>query len=129
MIIDTSAIMAILLVEPEAERFALAIRRAASPRMSAGNHIELIVTAIRRDDPVDPAIVYDTLGRLRIAIAAVDAEQVAIAQQAYLTYGRGRHPARLNFGDCFAYALAKTTGEPLLFKGDDFAHTDVVRAF
>lgn len=70
----------------------------------------------------------DLMVRLRFDIVAVDADMAWIARKANLTYGRGRHPARLNFGDCFSYALAKQTGEPLLFKGNDFSQTDIVPA-
>ncbi|MEJ1157954.1 type II toxin-antitoxin system VapC family toxin [Prosthecomicrobium sp. N25] len=128
MIVDTSAIMAILLNEKEAVAFAELVANDAHPRMSAGNHVELVVTVTRRDRPIAWDHVAGVLNDLRLVIEPVTVEQAALARSAYLTYGRGQHPARLNFGDCFAYALAKATGEPLLYKGDDFGLTDVKSA-
>ncbi|WP_407048113.1 type II toxin-antitoxin system VapC family toxin [Methyloraptor flagellatus] len=128
MIVDTSAIMAILLAEPESVAISAALRDAARARMSAGTFVELGVTASRRDSPIPTAMLDLILAKGRVVIEPVTHEQALVARNAYLRFGKGFHPARLNFGDCFAYALAKTTGEPLLFKGDDFAQTDVVRA-
>ncbi len=125
MVVDTSALLAVLFDEPEAEVFARAIARAEVARVSAANLLEAGIVAdcptdARTGRPLD-ALVAD----LRVRIEPVTEEQVRIARQAYLDFGRGNHPAKLNFGDCFAYALAKVSGEPLLFKGDDFGQTDI----
>lgn len=128
MIVDTSAVMAILLGEPDAAEFAEAIARAQNPRMSAGNHIELVVTATRRAAPIAWTHVAGVLEQLRVEIEPVTVDQVVIARTAFLAYGRGQHEAGLNFGDCFAYSLAKLTEEPLLYKGTDFSLTDILSA-
>jgi ribonuclease VapC len=128
VIVDTSAMMAILLLEPEAAAFSEILLRANRPRMSAGNLVELTVTSTRRELPIASTLVEAAVRRARLVIEPVTLEQAAIARSAYLAYGRGQHRARLNFGDCFAYALAKATGEPLLYKGDDFGLTDVKSA-
>ena len=117
MIVDTSALIAILRAEPEARAFAIAIADADHRRISAANYLEaaMVIDGSRRFD--------DLLREAAIAIEPVTAEQAKVAREAYRDFGRGSgHAARLNFGDCFAYALAMTTGEPLLFKGDDFLH-------
>ncbi|MEI9852093.1 MAG: type II toxin-antitoxin system VapC family toxin [Sphingomonas sp.] len=126
MIVDSSAIVAILTEEPEALAFASAITN-ADARISAGNWIELAAVTSRRR--LCTAEELDQLRtRFGLTIESVTAEQAGIGQAAYRSFGIGSgHPARLNFGDCFAYALAKATGEPLLFKGDDFVHTDIPR--
>ena len=126
MVIDTSALLAILFLEPEAERFARAIAGAARRLISAGTLLETgIVLQARHGD--EGARDLDLLVlKLGIEVAPVTERQVALARRAYRQYGKGqRHPAGLNFGDCFAYALARDAGEPLLFKGEDFARTDV----
>ncbi len=115
MILDTSALVAILRDEPEAAAFARAIAAAPVRRLSVVNWLEA-------------AIVID-VREAGLLLEPVDAEQARIAREAYRDFGRGSgHPARLNFGDCFAYALAKARSEPLLFKGEDFGHTDVESA-
>jgi ribonuclease VapC len=129
MVIDTSAIVAILFNEPE---------RLAFDRLIAGHDVRL-VSAITR---VEAAFVIEgrtgDIGRARldrffafggVEIVAVTPEQAELAVEAFRRYGKGRHPVGLNIGDCFPYALAKSTGETLLFKGDDFAHTDIVPAY
>jgi ribonuclease VapC len=129
MIVDSSAIMAILNDEPESRPFAVALASATNARMSAGTLVELSIVIDGRRDPVRTAWLDSFLARSRIAIADVTAEQAKFARDAHRDFGRGSgHPARLNFGDCFSYALAKATGEPLLFKGDDFGHTDLTPA-
>jgi ribonuclease VapC len=129
MIVDSSAIMAILNDEPESRPFAMALASATNARMSAGTLVELSVVVDGRRDPVRTAWLDPFLARSRIEIVDVTAEHAKLARDAHRDYGRGSgHPARLNFGDCFAYALAKVTGEPLLFKGDDFGHTDLTSA-
>ncbi|MDQ3938851.1 MAG: type II toxin-antitoxin system VapC family toxin [Chloroflexota bacterium] len=126
MIIDTSAIVAILRDEVEAPAFLRAIREARPRRLSAASYVEIGIVIDRSPDPVVRAAVDDLLRRLNIRIEPVTPEQARIARSAYASFGRtSGHPARLNFGDCFAYALAKDVGESLLFKGDDFARTDI----
>ena len=128
MILDTSPLIAILAGEPDAELYIQAISRAPRCRISAGNFIELSIVvesqfageALRQCDAL--------FRRVGIVIEPVTVEHAHLARQAFHDFGKGRHPAGLNFGDCFAYALAKHTGEPLLFKGSDFLQTDVVSA-
>jgi ribonuclease VapC len=126
VIIDSSAVLAILFGEDDAPDFARAIETAEARRMSAGNWLE---TAIRVDmggSQIASNAFDDFVRTSDLTVEPVTATQVPLARQAYRAYGKGTgHPAQLNFGDCFAYALAKETGEPLLFKGDDFATTDV----
>ena len=123
MIIDTSALIAILRDEPEARKFAIAIAEADRRRMSAANYLETAIVIDGSRDPIASRSFDDLLREAEIGIEPVTAEQATVARAAYRDFGRGSgHPARLNFGDCFAYALAKVTGEPLLFKGNDFSH-------
>lgn len=128
MIIDTSALVALLDQESEAERIALALASSSERILSAANLVEIgIVMQARRGD--DGARDLDLLlAKLKVDIAAVTADHADIARKAFRRYGRGRHAANLNFGDCFAYALAKEKSVPLLFKGDDFGRTDVLMA-
>lgn len=129
MIIDTSALIAILRDEPDARRFAEAIERARTRRISAATYVELGAVIDGARDPVVSRRLDELLEAADIVIERVTAEQARIAREAYRDFGRGSgHRAGLNFGDCFAYALAKAIGEPLLFKGDDFAYTDVAAA-
>ena len=125
MVIDTSALLAIFLAEPERRQFLQQITQAEKRLISAVNAFETgIVLEARRGEAAGRE--FDLfLGRANLEVVAVDAEQVEIARAAWRRYGKGRHPAALNFGDCFAYALAKTSGEPLLAKGLDFARTDI----
>src|SRR3954449_1479775 len=128
MIIDTSAIIAILRDEPERRVFNQAIESAGTCRMSAASFVEAsIVTENSRgyDGLRDFDLFLATAG---IEIVPVDVEQARTARDAFRRFGKGRHPAALNFGDCFSYALAKTMSRPLLFKGNDFSKTDVQRA-
>jgi ribonuclease VapC len=128
MIVDTSAILAILFGEPEARAFATAIADAPRCAISAGSWVELAAVSARRGHVLDAQLTR-LVERAGLQIEPVSEDQAKIGAAAYRSFGRGsRHPARLNFGDCFAYALAKATGEPLLFKGDDFVHTDVTAA-
>jgi ribonuclease VapC len=128
MIIDTSSLIAILLNESDAEIFIQAISRAKQARISAGSFIELSIV-IQSQFPPDMLLQCDALFRsANIIIEPVTVEQAYIARQAFHDFGKGRHPAALNFGDCFAYALAKLTGEPLLFKGGDFKKSDIASA-
>lgn len=129
MIIDTSALIAILRDEPDARRFAEAIEGAKERRISAATYVEVGAVVDGARDPVASRLVDQLLEAARIMIDPVTEAQARIAREAYRDFGKGSgHPAGLNFGDCFAYALATATGEPLLFKGDDFSHTDVVAA-
>lgn len=129
MIIDTSAVIAILRQEPEARRFAEAIEAAAVRRISAATYVEIGAVIDGGRDPVASRLVDEMLTMAGIVIEKVTAQQGRIARDAYRDFGKGSgHAAGLNFGDCFAYALAKEKGEPLLFKGDDFSHTDVAVA-
>ena len=129
MIIDTSAIVAILRQEPEARRFAEAIEAAPVRRISATTYVEIGAVIDGARDPVASRLVDELLAKAGIIIEPVTAAQARIAREAYRDFGKGSgHAAGLNFGDCFAYALAKATGEPLLFKGDDFSRTDVAAA-
>ena len=128
MIIDTSALVAILDQEAEAERISRALTSSPDRMLSAANLLEVgIVVQARRGE--DGARDLDLLlAKLRVEIVPFTARQAEIARKAFRHYGRGRHDAKLNFGDCFAYALAKDASAPLLFKGDDFGRTDVMVA-
>jgi len=127
MIIDTSALIAILRNEPEAKHCALAIERNEIRRVSAANFVETALVIDGSRDPIASRRFDDLVKEAQIGIEPVTEAQARVAREAYRDFGKGsRHPANLNFGDCFAYALAKTTGEPLLFKGADFIHTDII---
>lgn len=125
MVIDTSALLAIFLGEPDRGRFLEAITQAETRRISAANALETgMVLEARRGEAAGRE--FDLfLHQAKVEVVSVDVEQVDIARLAWRKYGKGRHPAGLNFGDCFAYALAKMLGEPLLAKGSDFARTDI----
>lgn len=128
MIIDSSAILAILFNEPAAGLYATAIASAATCRISAANYVESAVV-VESQSPVAGGRHFDTfMRRAGIAIEPVAEEQALFACQAYADFGKGRHPAGLNFGDCFSYALAKAFREPLLFKGNYFSRMDVEAA-
>ena len=127
MIIDTSALIAILRNEPEAKHCALAIERNEIRRVSAANFVETALVIDGSRDPIASRRFDDLVKEAQIGIEPVTEAQARVAREAYRDFGKGsRHPANLNFGDCFAYALAKTTGVPLLFKGADFIHTDII---
>jgi len=128
MIVDTSAIMAVLLREPEAKRFELALAAAPKRAMSAATFVELVNVIDRRLGANLVPVAEALMAAAKIELMPFTVEQAQWARHARLHYGIGRHRAGLNFGDCFAYALAKSTGEPLLFKGEDFIHTDIVSA-
>ncbi len=128
MIVDTSALLAILEQEAEAERMARAIGRAPGSSVSAASMVEAgIVVQARRGDEGSRDLDLLML-KLGMVVAPFTAHQADIARKAFRSYGRGRHPAALNLGDCLAYALAKDAAEPLLAKGNDFAQTDIVLA-
>ena len=128
MIVDASAILAILRDEPDATFFANALAdRAVARRMSATNYLEAAIVIDSAKEPVASRRFDDLVAMAKIGVEAVTADHAAIARGAYRDFGKGGgHPAQLNFGDCFAYALARSSGEPLLCKGDDFVHTDIV---
>jgi ribonuclease VapC len=128
VILDTSAILAILWNEAERASFNAAIAAAATRLMSAATFVEssMVIEANRGYEGLRDFDLF--LATAGIELSPVDAEQAQIAREAFRNYGKGRNPAGLNFGDCFSYALSKVTGLPLLFKGDDFARTDVESA-
>ena len=129
MIIDSSAMVAILRSEPEQDEFTALVANARRVGISAAGYLEAGVVLDSGRNPSLSRQLDDTLRRAEIEIIPVTASQAYLARQAYRDFGKGSgHPARLNFGDCFAYALAKDLDEPLLFKGEDFIHTDVRRA-
>ena len=129
MILDTSAVIVILRNEPEAPLFAKTVEKADHRRISAVNYVEAAAVIDGSRDPIASRRFDDLLREAQVAVEPVTEAQARIARQAYRDFGKGSgHPAMLNFGDCFAYALAKARKEPLLFKGDDFPHTDVADA-
>ena len=129
MIVDTSAFIAILRDEADAMVFARAIANTEIRRISAATYVETAAVIDASRDPIASRRFDDLLHEAQFAIESVTEVQASIAREAYRDFGRGSgHPARLNFGDCFAYALAKAMDEPLLFKGDDFARTDITSA-
>lgn len=129
MIVDSSAVIAIVRDEADAEDYARALVRAASPKMSAATFVETAIVVDSRNDPVAVRRFDQLIDVAAIDLVPVTRTQAILARAAYRDYGkRSGHPAGLNFGDCFSYALAAETGESLLFKGDDFGHTDVTPA-
>jgi ribonuclease VapC len=125
MIVDTSAMVAIFYGEPEATNFTRLIHDAAVTRISVANLVELSMVIEKQLGPEGMRQVEAFFRRAAISVEPVTVEQGNLARQAFLDFGKGRHRAALNFGDCFAYALAKDLNEPLLFKGKDFAETDI----
>ena len=126
MIIDTSAVLTILRAKPEALSYARAIESAERRRISAANFLEAAIVIDGSRDPVASRRFDEFVAAAGLSIEPVTEEQARVARDAFRDFGRGSgHPARLNFGDCFAFALSKVTEEPLLFKGNDFAHTDI----
>jgi len=126
MIVDTSALVAIIKREPEQAAFSVILEAEKDLRISAATYFEasIVLDGLRKPD-ISRAL-DDLIERAQIEIEPVTAEQARIARQAYRDYGRGSgHAANLNFGDCFSYALARAKREPILFKGDDFGHTDL----
>jgi ribonuclease VapC len=129
VIVDSSAIVAILRGEPEQARFAKIIAAAERARLSAASYLETAIVIDRARDPVVSRAFDSLLAATGIEIEAVTPEQARIARDAYRDFGKGSgHAAQLNFGDCLTYALAKATGETLLFKGQGFIHTDLEAA-
>lgn len=129
MVLDTSALIAILFGEPESETFINLISQDSKRLLSASTALELMLVIESRKGEIGGRDLDLFLHRAKIDIVPFDAEQAELARIAWRRYGKGNgHPAQLNFGDCFAYALSKITGEPLLFKGNDFSQTDVLVA-
>jgi ribonuclease VapC len=125
MVIDTSAVLAIFLAEPERKQFLDAILEAARRQISAATVLETgIVLESKRGESAGREFDLFVV-RTNLEVVPVDAEQIEIARSAWRSFGKGRHPAALNFGDCFTYALARSSGEPVLAKGRDFALTDI----
>jgi ribonuclease VapC len=127
MVIDTSALLTVLQEEPEAEAFRLAIEEDGTRLMSSATVLEASIVLERRFGEIASRELDLFISKAAIAVVSVDNDQIAEARRAWRRFGRGRHEAGLNYGDLFAYALSRTTGEALLFKGDDFRRTDVAR--
>ena len=125
MVIDTSALIAILFGEPEASSFSIAVADESRKLISAFNALETGIVLEARKGEAGGRELDLLLHRAQIEIVAMNADQAELARTAWRKYGKGKHPAGLNIGDCCAYALAKYSGEPLLFKGNDFAQTDI----
>ena len=125
MIVDSSAVLAVLYREPDAARYETAIASAASCRMSVANVLEASIVLEARGGTAAGHELDTFLKDAAIEPTPVTVEHMDAARRAWRRFGKGNHPAALNFGDCLAYALADVAGEPLLFKGEDFAHTDV----
>lgn len=128
MIVDSSALIAVILGEPEEEVLAKAMLRHGAPAMSAANWLEAAMVIDSRRLPEGRIRLDDAVAWLRIALLPVTPEIASEARRAHQRYGRGQHPAKLNFGDCLAYATAASFGRPLLFKGEDFIQTDITPA-
>lgn len=127
MVLDTSALLALLLDEPEAEDLRTALEMDETRLISAATLLETAVVIEARKGDAAGRELDRLIDKAGVAVVAVDADQVEEARRAWRRFGRGRHEASLNYGDLFAYALSRTSGEPLLFKGDDFRRTDVAR--
>ncbi len=126
MIVDTSALVAVIVREPDAAAFLKAMESADVLRISAATCVEATVVLNRRGDPALDGKFEAMLNEAGFVIEPLTVEQSRIARQAHRDYGKGSgHPAQLNFGDCFSYALARDKREPILYKGDDFGHTDL----
>jgi len=128
MILDTSALLAILLRETEAAAFAKAIEDADSVRMSVASYLEAAICVDRHGDEVRRAMLDTFLEEFSIRLEPVTEQQIRLARQAFRSFGKGIHPAGLDFGDCFTYALAKALRESVLFKGTGFSRTDLLPA-
>ena len=128
MVIDSSALLAIVLQEPDASIYASAISNSPICWLSVASLVEASIVLMRRRTHSPIAVLDSLIESQQIVAVPVDQEQALLAREAFRRFGKGRHKAGLNFGDCFSYALAKQTGEPLLYKGNDFRHTDIVPA-
>ena len=125
MVIETSALVSMLTDEPEAQRFEAAVAADPVRLMSTASYLEAAIVIEQRFGEPGGRELDLWLHRAGVDLVGVDADQAEVARLAYRRFGKGRDPAGLNYGDCFAYALAKVSGEPLLVKGDDFGHTDI----
>jgi len=125
MVVDTSALVALLSMEPESARLAVALESDMTRLISAATVVETGLVIESRYGPAGGRELDLFVAKAGLSVEAVTPEQANVAREAWRRYGKGRHAAGLNFGDCFSYALAKIAGEPLLFKGDDFTHTDI----
>ena len=125
MVIETSALVAMLTDEPEAQRFEAAVAADPVRLMSTATYLEAAIVVEQRFGEPGGRELDLWLHRASVDLVAVDAEQADVARAAYRRFGKGRDRASLNYGDCCAYALAKVSGEPLLYNGDDFVHTDI----
>jgi len=128
MVVDTSALVALLNLEPESARLAVAIESDPTRLISAATVVEAGIAIEARYGAAGGRELDLLMAKAGLSIEAVTAEQAEVARGAWRRFGKGRHPAALNIGDCYSYALAKVTGEPLLFKGDDFNQTDITAA-
>lgn len=128
MVIDTSAALAILLGEPERDRFVALLAGTHDPLISTATLLEASIVMLARTGDEGVRDLDELLAAAAVRPIAVDLEQARLAREAFARFGKGRSPAGLNFGDCFAYALARATGRTLLFKGSDFDRTDVTAA-
>jgi ribonuclease VapC len=128
LVVDTSALLAGLLLEDDAMKYAAALGSATALRMTAPTWLETLMVATTRSGEAGYREVTRFIDDLRIEVVPADRPLVETAFAGWMRYGKGRHPARLNYGDCFSYALAKLSNEPLLFKGEDFSLTDVIPA-
>ena len=128
MVIASSALLAIIFEEPDASIYLSALLNSDNCLVSAASLVETSMVSLRLRSPDPITLLDDLINRIEIIVAPVDHEQALLAREAFRRFGKRRHKAGLNFGDCFAYALAKQTGEPLLYKGSDFSLTDIVSA-
>jgi ribonuclease VapC len=125
VVVDTSALIAVLLGEPERDRFVDLLAEADDPLISAATLVEASIVMLAKTGPDGVGDLDDLLAAAAVRCVAVDATQAQIARDAFERFGKGHSPAGLNYGDCFSYALATATNRPLLFKGEDFEHTDI----
>jgi ribonuclease VapC len=125
VVMNTSALVALLSMEPEADRLARALEADPHRLISAATLTEAAIVIEARYGKAGGRELDLLVAKASLSVQAVDAQQVEVARNAWRRYGKGRHAAGLNYGDCFSYALAKTSGEPLLFKGEDFSQTDI----
>ena len=128
MVVDTSALLAVLLDEPDASLFYSAMESSPVCLVCAASLVEASLVLVGRRTTGATALLDTLIRQLNIQVVSFTEGQASAAREAFRRFGKGRHKAGLNLGDCFSYALAKETGQPLLFKGDDFTHTDLTRA-
>lgn len=128
MVVDSSALISIILDEPGRDKIIAAVADAVEPVVSAANYLEVVIVMLAKQDDNVQGDLRHLLASLGIQVLAVTPAQADLAAEAYARYGKGRHPAALNFGDCFAYALARERRAALLFVGEDFARTDLAPA-